>query len=224
MTPSRSPRYIAVEGPIGVGKTTFAKLLAERLGARTVLDEGNNPFLGDFYENPKDRAFQAQVYFLLSRYQQKHDFLQGDLFSAGGVVSDYLFAKDRIFAQLNLSRDELILYDKVYSLLGTQVTRPDLVVYLQAKADVLKERAKKKAAHAAHGAKAPSKDYLERVAEAYAEFFFHYAESPLLVVNTSEIDFVERREDLDDLLAVIQNHVAKKTAGISHYSPLGSQL
>ena len=115
------PRYLVIEGPLGVGKTAFARLLSARLGARLVLESTNNPFLGDFYDDPKRHAFQAQLYFLLSRYQQKDDVHQQDLFARGGVVSDHLFARDRVFAQLNLSRDELVLYDKVYSLLGAQV-------------------------------------------------------------------------------------------------------
>lgn len=209
------PRYIVVEGPLGVGKTAFAKLLAGRLGARSVLESPSNPFLGEFYDDPKRHAFQAQLYYLLSRYQQKDEVHQQDLFARGGVVSDYLFARDRIFAQLNLSRDELALYDKVYGLLGAQVPRPDLVVYLQARPDVLLSRLRRRAADS----RVPSRDYIEKVAQAYAEFFFHYGDSPLLVVNTSEIDFVDSRADLDDLVAVIQ----RTRAGISHYSPLGSR-
>ncbi len=207
------PRYIAVEGPLGVGKTALARLLTERLGARGVIEPGPNPFLDGLYHDPKRSAFQAQLYYLLSRYQQKDEFHQEDLFARGGVVSDYLFACDRIVAQVNLSRDELALYDKVYRLLGREVPRPDLVVYLQAKADVLHGRLKKRSSSV------PGRDYIEKVAQAYAEFFFNYGDSPLLVVNTSEIDYVERRPDLDDLVAVIQ----KTRAGISHYNPLGSR-
>ncbi len=209
------PRYLVIDGPLGVGKTAFASLLAGRLGARLVLESTNNPFLGDFYDDPRRHAFQAQLYFLLSRYQQKDDVHQQDLFARGGVVSDHLFARDRVFAQLNLSRDELALYDKVYALLGAQVPRPDLVVYLQARPEVLLARLRRRAGDA----RVPSRDYIEKVTRAYAEFFFSYADSPLLVVNTSEIDFVESREDLDDLVAVIQ----RTRAGVSHYNPLGSR-
>jgi deoxyadenosine/deoxycytidine kinase len=208
--------HIAVEGPIGVGKTAFATLLADRLGARTVFEQLDNPFLDRFYEDPRRLAFQAQVYFLLSRYRQKDELLQQDLFARGGVVSDFVFARDRIFAQLNLSRDELALYEKLYGMLGTEVRRPDLVVYLQARPEILVERCRKAAG------KSPPPGYISQVAEAYAEFFFSYSDSPLLVVNTSEIDFVSRREDLDDLVAVIQR-VIRTRVGVSHYSPLGSR-
>jgi deoxyadenosine/deoxycytidine kinase len=207
------PRYIAVEGPLGVGKTALAQLLLARMGARAVLEPGPNPFLDGLYHDPGRNAFQSQLYTLLQRYQQKDAFTQEDLFARGGVVSDYLFACDRILAQANLGRDELSLYDKLYRLLARELPRPDLVVYLQAKPEVLAGRLRKRA-----GA-VPTREYIERATKAYAEFFFHWEDSPLLVVNTSEIDYVERRADADDLVAVIQ----KTRAGISHYSPLGSR-
>jgi len=205
-------RYIAVEGPLGVGKTALARLLGERLGARCVFDPVPNPFLDGLLRDGRG-AFQAHLYSLLQRYNQKDTLHQEDLFARGGVVSDYLFAADRILAQSSLSRDELLLYDKVYSLLGREAPRPDLVVYLQARPDILQSRLRKR------GATIPSRDYFDRVTHAYAEFFFHYGDSPLLVVNTSEIDFVERRPDMDDLAAVIQ----KTRSGVSHYSPLGAR-
>ena len=207
------PRYVAIEGPPGVGKTALARLLADRLGARAVLEPGPNPFLDGLYTDPRRSAFQAQLYWLLSRYQQKDELHQQDLFLSAGVISDYLFACDRILAQVNLSRDELALYDKVYALLGREVPRPDLVVYLQARPDVLLQRLRKRSAAV------PPRDYVETIASAYAEFFFQYGDSPLLVVNTSEIDYVEHRPSLDELVAVIQ----KTRAGLSHYSPLGSR-
>jgi len=201
-------RYIAVEGPIGVGKTALATVVAESLSARCVLEPGPNPFL-DFGDKS---AFPASIYSLLQRFQNKDALHQEDLFHSG-LVADHLFACDRIAAQANLSRDELMLYDKVYGLLGTQVPRPDLVVYLQARSDVLVNRFKRR------GGPVPAREYVEKMAQAYAEFFFHYGDGPLLVVNTSEIDFVQNRPEADDLVAVIQ----KTKAGVSHYSPLGSR-
>jgi len=210
-----SARYIAVDGPIGVGKTALAGILAERLGARFVREPEENPFLAGFYREPRRYAFQAQLFYLLSRYQQQGLLPQQDLFNAGGVVTDYLFQRDRVFAQLNLSPSELSLYDKVYRLLTGQAPRPDLVVYLQARPEVLLERVRRRQAEAA---RALTLDYVAEVARSYADFFFHYAESPLLVVNTSDIDFVGSAADQDDLLAVIR----RTRAGVSHYNPLGS--
>lgn len=201
------PRYIAVEGPLGVGKTSLARLLLERLSARGVFEFAPNPFSDDLHQGRN--GFQAQLYGLLQRYQQRDEFHQEDLFVRGGLVSDYLFAADRILAQVNLSAGELALYDRMYALCGRDVPRPDLVVYLQARPDVLLQRSKRRV----------PREYVEKVTQAYAEFFFNWGESPLLVVNTSEIDFVARREDLDDLAAVIQ----KTKSGVSHYSPLGSR-
>jgi deoxyadenosine/deoxycytidine kinase len=201
-------RYIAVEGPIGVGKTALAGLLAEALQARPVLEATPNPFLDFDGRN----GFPAAVYSLLARFQQKDALHQDDLFSQG-LVADHLFACDRIFAQTNLGRDELLLYDRVWALLTAQVPRPDLVVYLQARPEVLLSRLKRR------GGRVPPREWVEKMARAYAEFFFHYGEGPLLVVNTSEIDFVENRPEADDLVAVIQ----KTRAGVSHYSPLGSR-
>ncbi len=205
-------RHIAVEGPIGVGKTAFARLLAERLEARLVLQPSDNPFLDGFYADPRRYALQAQLAFLLARYQQRDELKQEELF-ARGVVTDYLFGRDRLFAHVNLSSAELSLYDKVYALLDDAMPRPDLVVYLQARTEVLVERLRR----TPEGRRVP-RDYAARVNEAYAEFFFHYTEGPLLVVNTSEIDFVARREDLDELVAVIQ----RTKSGAQHYSPLGA--
>jgi deoxyadenosine/deoxycytidine kinase len=204
-------RYIAVEGPLGVGKTALARLLAERFGARAVLEPGPNPFLGELHGH---HPFQAQLFLLLSRYQRKDEFQQEDLFARGGVVTDFLFACDRIVAQVNLSRDELLLYDRVLELLRREQPRPDLVVYLQARPEVLLQRWKRRASGGG-----PGRDFLEKVTQAYAEFFFHYGDSPLLVVNTSEIDFVEHKPDADELVAVIQ----RTRAGVSHYNPLGSR-
>lgn len=207
-------RYIAVDGPIGVGKTALAEILARRLGARLVREPEDNPFISGFYQDPRRYAFQAQVFYLLSRYQQQGEVLQEDLFSQGGVVTDYLFQRDRVFAQLNLNESELALYDKVYRLLQHKAPRPDLVVYLTARPEVLSERVARRGA----GRTLPS-SYIADVARSYAEFFFLWQESPLLIVNTSEIDFVASPADQDDLVAVIR----RTRAGVSHYNPLGSR-
>jgi len=209
-------RYIVVEGPIGVGKTSLAKMLAAEFQARTVFERvEDNPFLPKFYEDPKTYAFQNQLFFLLSRYQQQRELNQQDLFNQS-TVADYLFAKDRIFATLTLSSEELALYQQIYRLLNPRVPKPDLVVYLQATPEVLYKRLKKRDKSYERDI---SPDYLGEVAQAYNQFFFHYDESPLLVVNTSEIDFVASSEDLADLIREIHN----MGPGTQYYIPLGSR-
>jgi deoxyguanosine kinase len=206
------PRYIAVEGPIGAGKSSLAEILAERLGARIVRENpGENPFLGAFYRDPRRHAMSAQLFFLLQRFSQQAELLQGDLFAQGGVVSDYLFAKDRLFASLNLSPDEMALYDRIYQMLQPRAARPDLVVYLQARTEVLLERIRKRGRPEERPIRS---EYVEEVARAYAEFFFSYNASPLLIVNASEIDFVGNPEDREALVAVIR----KTHRGTNHWS------
>jgi len=206
------PRYIAVEGPIGVGKSSLAEILSADLGARLVCENpAENPFLASFYRDPKRFALSTQLFFLLQRYGQQSEFLQGGLFEQGGVVSDYLFAKDRLFATLTLSTEEIALYDRVYQALRPRVVTPDLVVYLQAPTDVLLSRIDKR--------KRPEEkpirpDYVREVARAYAEFFFNYGESSLLIVDASEIDFVGNLADRAALLEVI----GQSRAGINHWS------
>ncbi|BDG02595.1 deoxynucleoside kinase [Anaeromyxobacter oryzae] len=210
------PRYIAVEGPIGVGKTTLAHILAERLGGRLVPEQADeNPFLPGFYADRRKHAFQAQLFFLLSRFQQQQALFQQDLFSRS-TIADYLFAKDRIFASLTLDPNELALYQQVYDLLGPRVVRPDLVIYLQARVDVLATRIKKRGRDYERGMDA---GYLEALAKAYSDFFFHYDDTPLLVVNTSDIDLEGNAEDLEALLTVIRKH----RKGTQHYVPLGTR-
>lgn len=205
-------RYIAVEGPVGVGKTTLATALAERLGGRTVLETvEENPFLASFYQDRRKHAFQAQLFFLLSRFQQQQQLFQQDLFSQV-TIADYLFAKDRIFASLTLEPDELALYDRVWELLGPRAVKPDLVVYLQARLDVLLARIKRRGrAFERHF----DADYLDALCKAYSAFFFHYDETPLLVVNASDID-LEGEDDLEALLSVIRKH----RKGVQHYIPM----
>ena len=212
MKPQNRPRYIAVEGPIGVGKSSLAEILAQSLGARLVNeDPGSNPFLGSFYRDPKRYALSAQLFFLLQRYGQQADLAQGSLFEPGGLVADYLFAKDRLFATLTLSPDELALYDRVYQALRPRVAAPDLVVYLQARAEVLLERVEKRGRPEE---KPIRREYLRDVANAYSEFFFSYNDGPLLIVDASEIDFVGDKEDRAALLEVID----KTHVGINHWS------
>ena len=209
-------RYIVVEGPIAVGKTSFAERLAEALGARLVLEEGEeNPFLRKFYENPEKYAFATQIFFLLSRYRQQFELAQRDLFEQA-VVADYFFAKDQIFARLNLDNDEYLLYQQIYRMLDPRAVRPDLVVYLEARGDVLSRRMRRRDRDYERRI-APA--YLERVAEAYRQFFYHYGDSPLLVVQSSDIDFVERPSDFEALLKEI--HAVKR--GVQHYVPLSSR-
>jgi deoxyadenosine/deoxycytidine kinase len=210
--PRKRSRYIAVEGPIGAGKSSLAELLATELGARLVCENpGENPFLASFYKEPKRFALSTQLFFLLQRYGQQAEFLQGGLFEQGGLVSDYLFAKDRLFATLTLSAEELALYDRVYQALRPRVATPDLVVYLQARTEVLLARIDKRGRPEE---KPIRPDYLREVARAYADFFFNYGDSPLLIVDASEIDFVNNREDRTALLDVIdRTHV-----GINHWS------
>src|SRR5499427_2404711 len=190
---------MVIEGPIGVGKTSLATLLAQRFSGRLILESvEENPFLGSFYEDRQKFAFQTQLYFLLSRFKQQQQLFQQDLFNSV-TVSDYLFAKNRIFACLNLDSNELALYDRVFEALGTRVTKPDLVVYLQARLEVLLSRIKRRGREFE---RKMDSGYLDALVRAYNDFFFHYSETPLLVINTSEIDFVNNHEDLDDILNV----------------------
>jgi deoxyadenosine/deoxycytidine kinase len=193
-------RYIAIEGPIGVGKTTLAERLAEVIGASVLCEATDeNPFLANFYADQKRNAFQTQLFFLLSRYRQQLDLTQLDLFQRS-VVSDYLFAKDRIFAYEILDEDELALYEEVYSLLRARIPLPDLVVFLQAGTDVLIERIQSRRRDFERDL---PREYLERINEAYNRYFFRYSETPLLVVNTNFIDFVNRPEDFENLIREI---------------------
>jgi deoxyguanosine kinase len=211
-----SARYIVVEGPIGVGKTSLVKILSERFKGRSIYEiVEENPFLASFYQDQPKYAFQTQLFFLLSRYKQQQELWQHDLFNQV-TVSDYLFAKDRIFAALNLDSHELGLYDRVYDLLGPRTVKPDLVIYLQGRIEVLVSRFKKRGREFERRLEV---QYLENLVSAYNDFFFHYNETPLLVVNTSDIDFVEHPGDLEHLLSEIR----KMKKGIQHYIPLGSK-
>ena len=208
--------YIVVEGPIGVGKTTLTTMLAKRLGARAVFEiVEENPFLASFYTDRGKYAFQTQLFFLLSRFKQQQELTQPDLF-AQATVSDYLFSKDRLFAKLTLDQHEFLLYEKVYELLGPRVVRPDLVIYLNASLDVLLARIKKRGREFERRFDA---GYLESLSQAYNEFFFSYDETPLLVVNSSDIDFVQSVEDFEGLLSAI-NRMKK---GTQAYHPVSAR-
>jgi deoxyguanosine kinase len=209
------PRYIAVEGPIRVGKSTLARILAERLNAQRVAEPDDNPFLKAFYDGEPGAAFQAQFAFLARRFEQLKA-LDIAARSNKAVVADYIFEKDKLFAYLNLSDVELETYNRYYNYFREQLPTPDLVIYLQASPEVLRKRLKKKSVAAEKGI---SHDYLEAVVKAYEHFFFHYTASDLLIVNTTDIDFVDRNEDLQELL----RKVSEPIKGTQYFLPLGSE-
>ena len=205
-------RYIVVEGVIGVGKTSLTKLLATRLGGRLNLEVvEENPFLAKFYRDREAYAFQTQIFFLLSRYRQQQGLGQQDLFNAT-LVSDYLFAKDRIFANLNLADDELALYGQLASILEQRVLKPDLVIYLQARTEVLQQRIRWRGRSFEQEMEP---EYLEALNAAYSYFFHHYKDAPLLVVNTDNLDFVNVPGDFEMLFG----QLTEKFVGTRYYAP-----
>jgi len=209
------PRHIVVEGPIGVGKTSLVSLLAERLKARAIFERPEeNPFLEGFYRDKKRFAFQTQLFFLVSRYRQQRELIQQDLF-ARNTVCDYMFAKDKIFAHLNLSDDERRLYGQIYEILEREVVTPDLVIYLVADPRILMERIQRRNFRYERPL---TIDYLEELTAAYSKFFFAYDASPLLVVNTSDIDFVYNADDFEALVQQVISH----RRGTKQFIPLGS--
>jgi deoxyguanosine kinase len=209
-------RSIAVEGPIGVGKTSFVELLARRFDAFKVLEDLENPFLREFYEDKAGAAFQAQLVFLLSRYRQLQGLAQRDLFHQI-TICDYIFPKDKIFAYLNLDDSELLIYDKLYSLLEEQTPKPDLVIFLQSETRTLLERIARRNRDYESGI---SETYVEAVNKAYNYFFFHYTQTPLLVIDTTQIDFVRDEEHLGELVEQIR----KMERGVQYYRPMGSSV
>ena len=210
------PNYIAVEGVIGVGKTSLARMLAERFKSKLVQEEvEENPFLSKFYSDRRAFAFQTQIFFLLSRFKQQQNLFQQELFSQG-IVSDYLFAKDKIFAYLNLDQNEISLYEHMLPLLERNINQPDLVIYLQAEMDVLLRRIKHRGRPFEHGMQ---REYLAELSEAYNHFFFHYSETPLLVVNVNDIDFVNSEDDFNDLV----EKICQPHPGTRYYVPVGSK-
>jgi len=208
-------KFLAVEGPIGVGKTSLVERLVEKFDARKIMENVDNPFLDDFYRDRPGAAFQAQLFFLLNRYQQQKDLSQTDLFHQL-TIADYLFAKDKIFAYLNLDDSELLIYDRLYSMLEFSVAKPDLVICLQASTEVLLERVRRRRREVESEV---SEVYINEVNKAYNHFFFHYDATPLLVIDTTDIDFVQREADMDDLVERIQS----MDRGVQYYVPLGSR-
>ncbi len=209
------PKLIAVEGAIGAGKTSLSRLLSERYQAQLELEKDeDNPFIAKFYEDPRGLAFQTQIFFLLSRYQQYLDLAQRGLFNSV-VIIDYLFQRDRIFADLNLSGHEKALYDQIYHLIVKKIPRPDLVIFLQAGEETLIERVEKRNRDYESDI---DFEYVKNVNQAFNNFFFYYQDAPLLVVNTDEIDFVEKKGDLEELINKINSH----KIGREYYNPLGS--
>ena len=208
--------YIAIDGPIGVGKTALVERLAERLDATTLLEEwGQNPFLKGFYDGAPGAAFQMELFFLLSRYRQQQELRQRSLFNQV-TIADYVFERSKLFAYLNLEDSELLIYEKLYGLLAEGTPRPDLAVYLQAPTEVLlkriRSRGRPEEAHL-------SEEYLAEVNRAYNHYFFHYTQTPLLVVNTTDVNFAKSDQDVDDLL----RQVRSMGKGTQYYVPLGSQ-
>ncbi len=197
-------RYIAIEGPIGAGKTALAERLGARLDATVVLEDTENPFLADFYADRPGAALHAQLFYLLNRHRQQTSLRQADLFSQM-TICDYLFDKDKIFAYLNLDDNELFIYQRLYDLLARDVASPDLVLYLQAPTEVLLRRLRARRTDAEAAAFDPDPDYLRELNEAYHHFFFHYAATPLLVVETSQLDVDASDEALDDLMKQIRS-------------------
>ena len=207
-------RYLAIEGPIGVGKTKLAERLARRIDGTTVLEESDNPFLADFYQERPGAALQAQLFYLLSRHRQLTGLRQADLF-AHATVCDYLFDRDKIFAFLNLDDNELFIYQRLYDLLARDIPSPDLVIYLQAPTDVLLRRLKDKPTDPERQLPQPDAEYVRELNEAYQHFFFHYSATPLLVVETSEFEPEHDDDALDDLVRQINS----LSRGTRYYVP-----
>lgn len=208
-----SPRFIAVEGPLRVGKSSLATILAERMHARRITEPENNPFLDRFYKAQPGVAFATQMWFLKERHAQMSEITD----FTSPIVSDYLFEKDKLFAYLNLTDAELDLYRHYYQMLRESIPTPDLVIYLQATPDVLKQRIRRKAVP---GERAISDAYIEQVVQAYEHFFFHYSASDLLVVNTSEIDFVHNNRDLQMVL----KRLGEPVQGMQFFLPLSADV
>ncbi len=205
--------YIAIEGPIGVGKTSLAQLMAQELGAKLVLEEfENNPFLPDFYKDPERYSFQTQLFFLLQRYRQQQELRQVDMFQ-NLLVTDYMFVKDRLFASLNLNEKEMQLYDTVANLLERNVIKPDMVIYLQADTDTLMKNIAKRGREMEEEI---TYEYLDALNQVYTEYFFRYQETPLVIINTNNIDFVKNKNDLKEVI----NYIRQPVSGTKFFNPV----
>jgi len=208
----RNLYYVAIEGTIGVGKTSLAKLISERLGAKLVLEEfQDNPFLADFYEDPERHAFQTQLWFLLQRFQQQQDLRQIDMFQ-NLVITDYMFVKDRLFASLNLNEKEMTLYDSVANMMEKNVIGPDLVIFLQADTETLMRNISRRGRDFE---KNMSEDYIDALNQVYNEYFFRYQDTPLVIINTNNIDFVNNEGDLDEVI----NYIRQPATGTKFFNP-----
>tara|TARA_B100001179_G_scaffold44144_1_gene29274 strand:+ start:576 stop:1217 length:642 start_codon:yes stop_codon:yes gene_type:complete len=209
----RNLYYIALEGPIGVGKTSLAQMLSRELSTRLVLEDfEDNPFLSDFYNDPERFAFQTQLFFLLQRYRQQQELRQVDMFQKL-LVTDYMFVKDRLFASLNLNEKEMQLYDTVANLLERNVIKPDLVIYLQADTDLLMENIAKRGRRME---KNITWEYIDALNQVYTEYFFRYQETPLVIINTNNIDFVNNENDLKEVI----NYIRQPVSGTKFFNPV----
>ena len=208
----RNLYYVAIEGTIGVGKTSLANLLSEKLTAKLVLEAfEDNPFLSDFYEAPERHAFQTQLWFLLQRYQQQQDLRQVDMFQ-NLVITDYMFVKDRLFASLNLNEKEMSLYDTVANMMERNVIQPDLVIFLQADTGTLMKNISKRGRDIE---KNISEDYIDALNQVYNEYFFRYQDTPLVIINTNNIDFVNNHKDLEEVI----NYIRQPVTGTKFFNP-----
>ena len=211
----RNLNYVAIEGAIGVGKTSLAKLLSDRLGAKLVLEKfEENPFLSEFYDDPVRFSFQTQLFFLLQRYQQQQELRQVDMFH-NLLISDYMFIKDRLFASLNLDEKEMSLYDSIANMLERNVINPDLIIYLQADTNTLMKNIAKRGREFEANI---SYDYINGLNEIYTEYFFRYNGTPLVIINTNHIDFVNNSADLDQVIGYIRQPVS----GTKFFNPTAS--
>jgi len=211
----RNLNYVAIEGAIGVGKTSLAKLLSDILGAKLVLEKfEENPFLSEFYDDPVRFAFQTQLFFLLQRYQQQQELRQVDMFH-NLLISDYMFIKDRLFASLNLDEKEMSLYDSIANMLERNVINPDLIIYLQADTSTLMKNIAKRGREFEANI---SYDYINALNEIYTEYFFRYNETPLVIINTNHIDFVNNSADLDQVI----DYIRQPVSGTKFFNPTAS--